>query len=59
MADIEHGAKAFAFTTGMAALAAVTRLAKSGEEIILNDDSYGGTYRLLSKVAARQGISVR
>ena len=53
------GAQAFCFTTGMAALSAVIRVAQAGEEIILNDDSYGGTYRLLSKVAARQGIKVR
>lgn len=53
------GAKAFCFTTGMAALAAVVRLVQAGEEIILNDDSYGGTYRLLSKVASRQGIRVK
>lgn len=48
-----EGARAFCFTTGMAALAAVTRIAQSGDEVIVNDDSYGGTYRLMSKVAAR------
>ena len=53
------GAQAFCFTTGMAALSAVVRVAQAGEEIILNDDSYGGTYRLLSKVCARQGIKIR
>ena len=52
-------AKAYCFTTGMAALAAVVRVVQAGEEIILNDDSYGGTYRLLSKVASRQGIKVK
>jgi cystathionine beta-lyase len=53
------GARAFCFTTGMAALTAVTRLIQAGEEVIVNDDSYGGTYRLMSKVATRQGIKVR
>lgn len=48
--ELEEGHKAFAFSTGMAALSAVTRLVKTGQEIILNNDSYGGTYRLLSKV---------
>jgi cystathionine beta-lyase len=43
----------------MAAIAAVTRLVKCGEDIIVNDDSYGGTYRLMSMIATRQGISVR
>lgn len=52
------GAKSFAFSTGMAAIAAVVRLVKTGEEIIVNDDSYGGTYRLMSQIATRQGISI-
>ncbi len=57
--ELEGGHKAFAFSTGMAALSAVTRLAKSGEEIILNDDSYGGTYRLLSNIVSRSNIKVK
>lgn len=52
------GATAYCFSTGMAALSAVTRLVAAGEEVIVNDDSYGGTYRLMSKVATRQGIKV-
>ncbi|TYZ61421.1 hypothetical protein PybrP1_000386, partial [[Pythium] brassicae (nom. inval.)] len=58
MAELESGHRAFAFTSGMAALSAVTRLAHAGDEIVLSDDSYGGTYRLLSKVAARNGIKI-
>eukprot|EP00596_Hydrurales_sp_CCMP1899_P002260 CAMPEP_0119039564 /NCGR_PEP_ID=MMETSP1177-20130426/9126_1 /TAXON_ID=2985 /ORGANISM="Ochromonas sp, Strain CCMP1899" /LENGTH=504 /DNA_ID=CAMNT_0007003613 /DNA_START=109 /DNA_END=1623 /DNA_ORIENTATION=- len=54
-----EGARAFCFTTGMAALTAVTRIVNAGEEVIVNDDSYGGTYRLMSKVASRQGMRVR
>ena len=54
-----EGARAFCFTTGMAALTAVTRIVAAGEEVIVNDDSYGGTYRLMSKVATRQGMRVR
>jgi cysteine-S-conjugate beta-lyase len=61
IADMEGvaGARAFCFTTGMAALSAVVRVVAAGEEVIVNDDSYGGTYRLMSKVASRQGIRVR
>ena len=61
IANLENspGARAFCFTTGMAALTAVSHLVQAGEEIIVNDDSYGGTYRLMSRVAAKQGISVR
>ncbi|CAM9395765.1 unnamed protein product [Ascophyllum nodosum] len=57
--ELEEGHKAFAFTTGMAALSTVTRMVRSGQEIILNNDSYGGTYRLLSKVASRNNVKVR
>ncbi|CAI5739594.1 unnamed protein product [Hyaloperonospora brassicae] len=59
MAELERGHRAFAFTSGMAALSAVSRLAHAGDEIVLSDDSYGGTYRLLSKVAAKNGIGVK
>lgn len=59
IAQLDGGARAFCFTTGMAALSAVTRLVVCGDEVIVNDDSYGGTYRLMSKVASRQGIRVR
>lgn len=61
IANLENspGARAFCFTTGMAALTAVSHLVKAGEEVIVNDDSYGGTYRLMSRVASKQGISVR
>ncbi|KAI9913182.1 hypothetical protein PsorP6_006030 [Peronosclerospora sorghi] len=59
MAELEAGYRAFAFTSGMAALSAVSRLAHAGDEIVLSDDSYGGTYRLLSKVATKNGIVVK
>lgn len=59
IAQLDGGVRAFCFTTGMAALSAVTRVVKAGEEVIVNDDSYGGTYRLMSKVASRHGIRVR
>lgn len=52
------GAKSFAFSTGMASIAAVVRLVKQGEEVIVSDDSYGGTYRIMSNIAVRQGIKV-
>lgn len=58
LAMLDKGARAFCFTTGMAALSAVTRVAEAGDEVIVNDDSYGGTYRLMSSVATRHGIKV-
>ncbi len=59
LAALEGGRHAAAFTSGMAALAALTRLVAPGEEILAGDDLYGGTTRLLAQVAARQGIGVR
>jgi cystathionine beta-lyase len=50
MAALEGGDRAFAFTSGMAALAVAVKLVKSGEHIVAGDDIYGGTSRLLSQV---------
>ena len=59
IARLERGAAALAFSSGMAALAAVTRLAASGDEILAGDDLYGGTFRLLGRVLPPLGIGVR
>jgi len=59
LAELEGGAHACAFASGMAAITALTRLVEQGEEIIAGDDLYGGTVRLLEKILPRQGISVR
>src|ERR1051325_10641226 len=59
LADLEGGAYASAFASGMAALTALTRIVKNGEEIIAGDDLYGGTVRLLDRIASHQNISVR
>jgi len=61
VAMLERASIAFSFTTGMAALGTVTRLANGseGEEIICCDDVYGGMYRLLTQVATVQGVKHR
>jgi cystathionine beta-lyase len=59
IARLERGAAALAFSSGMAALAAVTRLVASGDEILAGDDLYGGTFRLLGRVLPPLGIGVR
>jgi len=58
MADLEGATRSFAFTSGMGALAVAMRLVPSGGHIVTGDDIYGGTSRLLSRVAPEQGISV-
>ena len=59
LAELEGGAYACAFASGMAAITALTRTLNSGDEIIAGDDLYGGTVRLLEKVLTRQAIAVR
>uniref|UniRef100_A0A0D9WMG7 Cystathionine beta-lyase, chloroplastic n=1 Tax=Leersia perrieri TaxID=77586 RepID=A0A0D9WMG7_9ORYZ len=59
MAKLEKADQAFCFTSGMAALAAVMHLVKSGQEIVAGQDIYGGSDRLLSQVAPRHGILVK
>ncbi|XP_009606663.1 cystathionine beta-lyase, chloroplastic isoform X1 [Nicotiana tomentosiformis] len=59
LAKLEKADRAFCFTSGMAALAAVTRLLQTGEEIVAGDDIYGGSDRLLSQVVPRAGILVK
>jgi len=54
--DLEGGTAGFAFGSGMAAITAVMMLFNSGDHVILTDDVYGGTYRVMSKVLNRFGI---
>ena len=58
LADLEDGAHACAFASGMAALTSLTRIVRPGEEIIAGDDLYGGTVRLLDQLTARLNIGV-
>lgn len=54
--DIEGGHAGFAFGSGMAAITAVMMLFNSGDHVILTDDVYGGTFRVMTKVLNRLGI---
>ncbi len=59
LAHLEEGKFACAFASGMAALTSLIRTLKSAEEIVAGDDLYGGTVRLLERVATQQNIPVR
>ena len=50
IAQLEGGRFGFAFASGSAATAAIAELAAPGDEIVVGDDVYGGTYRYLTKV---------
>jgi cystathionine beta-lyase/cystathionine gamma-synthase len=56
IASLEEGKRGFAFASGMAAITAVFMLFSKGDHVIVSDDVYGGTYRVLSKVFDRMGI---
>src|SRR5262249_17374661 len=59
LADLENATHGFCFASGMAATSTVTRLLRSGDEMLAGDDLYGGSCRLFSKVLDRTGIGVR
>ena len=59
IADLEGGRRAFCFASGMAAITAVTRLLRPGDEIVACDDLYGGTFRLFSRILKGRGIETR
>lgn len=53
VADLEGGAQAFAFASGLAAISTTLELLDAGAHVIASDDLYGGTYRLFERVRAR------
>ncbi len=56
MAILEGGMAAFAFSSGQAANTAIFSLLNAGEHVILTDDIYGGTLRIIETVFAKHGI---
>ncbi|AQU80372.1 bifunctional cystathionine gamma-lyase/homocysteine desulfhydrase [Planococcus faecalis] len=56
IADVEFGHAGFAFGSGMAAISSVMMLFSAGDHIVLTDDVYGGTYRVINKVLNRFGL---
>jgi len=58
LAALEGGSAGFVFATGMAAEATVLELYGPGDHLVVHDDLYGGTYRLLVNVTQRHGVDV-
>jgi cystathionine beta-lyase len=58
VAKLEHGSTGIAFASGLAAIDAVLKLLKSGDEVLAVDDIYGGAYRLFTHVYEKFGIKV-
>lgn len=53
VAALENGARGFAFASGMAATSTALELLDQGDHLIMMDDVYGGTFRLVDKVRKR------
>lgn len=57
IAELEGGARGLAFSSGMAAIASLAFIFEPGDEIIVSDDLYGGTYRLFQEIMMKYGIT--
>lgn len=58
LAKIMNAERALVVSSGMGALDVITRLLKSGDEVVTGDDLYGGTNRLLKYLSTHQGVIV-
>ncbi|WLR51952.1 cystathionine beta-lyase [Bacillus tianshenii] len=56
IAQLEGGTAGFAFPSGMAAISTVFTLLSQGDHILVTEDVYGGTYRVVTQVLPRFGI---
>ncbi len=56
LASIENGTYGLAFGSGLAAIDAVIKLLKPGDEVISTNDLYGGTYRLFTQIFESFGV---
>ena len=59
VAALEGAAHGIAFASGSAATAAIAQLASAGDEIVVGDDVYGGTFRYLERVHRPMGVDAR
>src|SRR5215510_1534266 len=59
VAALEGGRHGIAFSSGSAATAAIAQLATAGDEIVVGDDVYGGTYRYFERVHRPHGVEAK
>ena len=59
VAALEGGRHGIAFASGSAVTAALAQLAVPGEEVVVGDDVYGGTYRYFERVHRASGVDAR
>jgi len=56
---LENGVDAICYSSGLAAADAVLKLLKPGDEVLASNDLYGGSYRIMTKVFAKYGITFK
>src|SRR5213592_4944526 len=56
LASLEGGTAAFSFASGMAAETTLMLMLRPGDHVVLGDDVYGGTYRLLARVMSQWNV---
>lgn len=59
LAALEQGHDAVCFSSGLAAMDAILKLLKSGDEVLATNDLYGGSYRLIKRIFESFGIQSR
>jgi cysteine-S-conjugate beta-lyase len=56
IAELEGGTRGFAFSSGMAAISTAFLLLSQGDHVVITEDVYGGTFRMVTQVLSRFGI---
>ena len=57
LANLEGADYGYAFASGLAAEDTVLRILEAGDHVVLGNDAYGGTFRLISQVVTRSGVT--
>ena len=57
LANLEGADYGYAFASGLAAEDTVLRVLQAGDHVVLGNDAYGGTFRLISQVVTRSGVT--
>ncbi|MBT2573772.1 cystathionine beta-lyase [Bacillus sp. ISL-51] len=56
IANLEGGTRGFAYSSGMAAISTAFLLLSQGDHVLVTEDVYGGTFRMVTEVLSRFGI---
>ncbi|MDX8362385.1 MULTISPECIES: cystathionine beta-lyase [Bacillaceae] len=56
IAELENGVRGFAFSSGMAAISSAFMLLSKGDHVLISEDVYGGTFRVVTEVLTKFGI---